>query len=361
MLNEQATFDASGSSSPGATITSYEWEFGDGTTATGQSVSHSYDTMGNYEVALTVTDEFGETDSTTTLITLERSEGPTASFTVSPETVMLNEQATFDASDSSSPGASITSYEWEFGDGTTATGQSASHTYDTMGEYEVTLTVTDDIGETASTTTTISLERSEGPTATFTTSSTSVSTGDTVTFDASGSSSPGASITSYDWQFGDGASATGQSASHTYDTAGSYDVTLTVTDDVGATATDTTTVDVEESLPAGAIDPSTTITLSAPSAQQWTGVNPSSIDGKSNPTLTLAEGEEYTMEWVNNTSFGHTLEIDTDTEAGGEVVDQPLSDEGYSFTFTATQDMVEYFCRPHRGIGMKGPIEVVTN
>lgn len=68
--------------------------------------------------------------------------------------------------------------------------------------------------------------------------------GESVQFDASGSNDNGA-IVRYDWAFGDGTTATGVSPTHTYDTAGSYDVTLTVTDAGGNTDQDTLTVTIE--------------------------------------------------------------------------------------------------------------------
>jgi len=157
-------------------------------------------------------------------------------------------------------------------------------------------------------------------------SSTSPETGEEVTFDASESSSPGASITSYEWDFGDGETATGESVTHTYDTADSYEVTLTVTDDNGEADTATTIVVVEEGLPDNAIDPSTTIELEARSNNAWTGVSPSQIEGE-NPTLTLVTGEEYTLEWTNVNGGFHNFMIETTGEET-PVETETMSEEG---------------------------------
>ena len=69
---------------------------------------------------------------------------PTASFTASPNPQLRGQAVNFDASASTSPGGSITKYEWDFGDGTTGTGVTTSHVYTTAQTYPVTLRVTDD-------------------------------------------------------------------------------------------------------------------------------------------------------------------------------------------------------------------------
>ncbi|MCU4140519.1 MAG: hypothetical protein MW690_000994 [Methanophagales archaeon] len=69
---------------------------------------------------------------------------PKASFTFSPKNPLVNEEITFDASASTDPDGSIVSYEWDFGDGETASGKVVTHAYSDAGSYTVTLTVTDD-------------------------------------------------------------------------------------------------------------------------------------------------------------------------------------------------------------------------
>ncbi|WP_277999761.1 PKD domain-containing protein [Halocatena marina] len=93
-------------------------------------------------------------------------EAPTASFTTSPATPAPEQQVSFDASGSSDADGSINSYEWDFtSDGTTdATEQTATHTYTTAGDYLVTLTVTDDAGATAASSTTITVQADGGGT-----------------------------------------------------------------------------------------------------------------------------------------------------------------------------------------------------
>lgn len=73
---------------------------------------------------------------------------PTASASASPTDPAVGETVTFDGSGSSDSDGSISTYEWDFGDGTTATGETATHSYDDSGDYAATLTVTDDAGAT---------------------------------------------------------------------------------------------------------------------------------------------------------------------------------------------------------------------
>ena len=234
LTNEAIYFNASASYDPNGTIVSYFWDFGDGTNGTGVVVNHAYTDDGIYTVTLTVTDDYGATDTETATKTIQN-RPPVASFTESAETVLTSETITFNASASYDPDGSITSYFWDFGDGTNSTGSIIDHAYADDGVYTVTLTVTDDDGATASTSSTkTALNRP--PVASFTESAETVSLGEVITFDASASYDPDGTIVSYFWDFGDGTNVTGIIVDHAYTVGGNYTVTLTVTDDDGATA-----------------------------------------------------------------------------------------------------------------------------
>jgi len=148
--NLTAAVDATASSDPDGPVASYDWAFGDGSTGTGATASHTYTAAGTYQVQLTVTDGGGLTSTVTKPVTVVAppNQPPTASFTssVTGLTALLN------GSGSSDSDGTVASYAWTFGDGTTGTGVSPSHTYTSDGTYQVTLTVTDDDGDTGTTT-----------------------------------------------------------------------------------------------------------------------------------------------------------------------------------------------------------------
>ncbi|WP_331953118.1 PKD domain-containing protein [Pengzhenrongella sp.] len=155
---------------------------------------------------------------------------PTATFTA----IGGELTASVDASATSDPDGTVESYAWTFGDGATGTGVTASHDYTTPGTKEVDLTVTDDKGgQTVTSQRVVVLRANARPTASFTVTPTDLS----ATADAAATTDPDGTIASYAWTFGDGATGAGVSASHAYATAGTYPVTLTVTDNDGGITT----------------------------------------------------------------------------------------------------------------------------
>ena len=107
---------------------------------------------GNVSVTLYVTDERGGTSNTTKSLTVTGPVAPNANFTVLPSSPTSGVSAVLNGSSSTvGTGATITQYDWDFGDGTPpASGSSAAvnHTWATAGSYAVILTVTDSLGRT---------------------------------------------------------------------------------------------------------------------------------------------------------------------------------------------------------------------
>ena len=153
-------FDGSTSTAGlGAVITSYVWDFGDGTTGTGVTATHQYRAVGNFVVRLTVTDSNGlSNQSEPQTVTVGAGEAPTATFVFSPTSPAAGDNVFFNASQSTAgTGHRIVSYRWNFGDGTTGSGSTTSHRFTTPGTYVVVLTVTDEVGQVGRTTTEVTV------------------------------------------------------------------------------------------------------------------------------------------------------------------------------------------------------------
>ena len=231
---QQVAFTASTADTAGS-IGIYRWSFGDASSALTSSVNtstHTFAVPGTFTVSLTAGDDTraGGSDQ---LVTIRP--GPSAAFT-SPASLPSGSPAAFDGSGSSSSSA-ITTYAWSFGDGQSASGAAAAttHAYAHPGTYQVTLTVTDAVGVSASMQHPVTVTN-RPPKALVTTSSAKVVAGRAVSFDGRASSDPDGSIASYAWSFGDGSSASGPTARHIYRHSGLLTVNLTVHDNSGATA-----------------------------------------------------------------------------------------------------------------------------
>ena len=238
------TVSFSAAASLGAVV-SYDWNFGDSATASGSTASHVFTTAGTHTVTLTVADSQGLISTATVAVAVASAPvtEPEPTPAIPPSAVISSStalgpatlQVTFDGSSSTAAsGASITGYAWSFGDGSTAIGATAAHSYAAAGTYTATLTVTDTQGLTNSASTPIVVTapviiENKPPTAAATATPTSGTAPLTVSFDGSASADSDGSIATYLWDFGDGSTADGKTASHTYTDAGDYTAILEVT------------------------------------------------------------------------------------------------------------------------------------
>lgn len=136
-------------------IASYAWDFGDGSGGTGATASHAYPAAGDYTASLTVWDYSGNSATATTTVTVRDTEDPIA-LGGGDRAIEEGQPLFFDAS-ASRDNVGVTTYAWEFGDGTNATTDTASHVYTRAGSYTATLTVTDAAGNSATTTFTVTV------------------------------------------------------------------------------------------------------------------------------------------------------------------------------------------------------------
>ncbi|MEZ4417585.1 MAG: PKD domain-containing protein [Gemmatimonadota bacterium] len=218
-----------GSTDVDGTVVAWSWTFGDGGTSTAQSPTHTYSAAGTYSVTLMVTDDDGATHAVVQSVTpTAPNQAPTAAFA----SACTDLDCTFTDGSTDVDGA-VVSWAWDFGDGGTSTAQNPAHTYAVAGTYSVSLMVTDDGGATHAVVQSVSpTPPNQAPTAAFTSACTDLD----CTF-TDGSTDADGTVVAWSWAFGDGATATVQNPSHTYAAAGTYSVSLTVTDDDGATHT----------------------------------------------------------------------------------------------------------------------------
>jgi PKD repeat protein len=142
-------------------------------------------------------------------------------------------------------------WSWDFGDGGSSGDRNPSHAFPASGTYEVALTATDNAGASETTDHQVNVTAppppNQSPTAGFTPPS--CTTGQPCQFN-DGSSDADGTITSWSWEFGDEKGSNQQNPVTTYDVSGIYNVTLTVTDDDGATDSETGQVTVTDPPPA---------------------------------------------------------------------------------------------------------------
>ena len=228
----------------------WKWEFGDGSTVTDKSnPTHTYKNPGEYTVKLTVQDKDYNQDSTEMKITvLDNGDYPTADFGVSSSsslsgTAPLKVSFVDKSTVSSDTKANITAWYWKITDSSdklvaSFSTQNPSYTFEEGGKYTVALTVTDSKSRTNTKTIENYITVSSGLSATFTASPTSGTAPLNVRFEATPDPDNAYDIDEYAWNFGDGTGVSyGRVISHVYQSAGTYTVKMTVTDEKSKTYT----------------------------------------------------------------------------------------------------------------------------
>jgi cytochrome c biogenesis protein CcdA/PKD repeat protein/thiol-disulfide isomerase/thioredoxin len=249
VVNEDTLVTLDGSASTdNVGVTSYTWTFHDETLQTliGVQPTYVFQTPANYIVTLNVTDAMGNADTDTVVIAVNDVTPPTA-IAGSGQTLHEGSQALFDGS-ASTDNVGVTSYTWTFHDETlqTLTGVSAKHTFQTRGNYTVSLNVTDATGNWATDAVVITVLPTSEPIANA--GPDQVVDEDTlVTLDGSASWNEQGSMT-YTWTFHDETlqTLTGQTATYTFSTPDHYIITLTVADTQKQLAVDTVEITVHD-------------------------------------------------------------------------------------------------------------------
>jgi PKD repeat protein len=303
----------------------YEWDFGDGSTpAETQNPSHEYTSPGTFSAVFKVTDADGEAATETIQIQVADNTAPIAEIAATPESGIAPLSVQFDPQVQG--GDAPLDFAWDFGDGETSESRRPSHTFQSAGDYTTSVTVTDQNGDVATDTITVTVTDntvpSVGPTATPESGLAPLQ----VQFSSNASGGDGA--LTYAWNFGDGNSSTTENPVHTYQSSGEFTASVTVTDQNGDATSGTVDISVGSDLVPNASVSATprdgyaplqvqffgsASGGNAPLSYQWNfGNGDTSTD--QNPTYTYQTSGSYTA----------TLVV---TDANGDSDSAPLSIE----------------------------------
>lgn len=220
------------------TISTLTWNFGDGNSATGATVTHTYADEGSYEVTLIVSSDNGCSDSIKhTIIVYPK---PKAIFTDPIAQCLFGNKFNFNSNSIINSG-SISSYFWNFGDGNKASVSAVAHSYLNAGNYTVSLKIGSEFGCSDSMQQIVSIH--PNPHASFSDPPPQCLNGNNFNFINNASSSTGIIATS-SWNFGDGNSGLGITTSHSYNASGNYLIQLISISDYGCADSSTKSVTI---------------------------------------------------------------------------------------------------------------------
>ena len=269
---------------------------------------------GTYHVMIVAYSAYSGVNLTGSFTAPSANVAPNASFTSN----CTDLSCSFNGSTSSDSDGSIANYSWSFG----GSGVNASNTFASAGTYSVTLTVTDNDGASDTSTSSVTVTAppvNVAPNASFTSNCTDLS----CSFNASGSSDSDGSVSNYSWSFG----GSGITATNNYASAGTYSVTLTVTDNDGATDTATNSVTVNDPTP-----PVGNVLVNGVAATGLAATQNNSVDytmivpaGATNLTFEMSGGTGDADLYVKFGSAPTTTSYDCRPYAGGNSESCPIT------------------------------------
>jgi len=381
-IGQTVTFTDTSTNTP----TAWAWTFGDGGTSTQQNPTHAFATSGTFTVTLTATNAVGSNAVSKSISVTQAALTPVSAFTFSPGAPTPSQTVTFTDASTNSP----TSWSWAFGDGATSTLQNPTHAYTSVGTYSVTLTATNSAGSGSSTRSITVSASGSSLAAHFST----LVSGQSVIFTDTSTGNP----TFWAWDFGDGQTSSVQLPTHVFTTAGTYTVTLKVSNNSG-TNTVSASVTVAPAAPqAGfnALRPTTANTLvftdastGSPTSWSW-DFGDGLKSQEQNPSHAFGTAGAYTVTFTASNASGSTqtsrtywisplsnsLEVrlpasvywmgDHGGEGGNDPAhptdEQPLHPVGISSMFVATTPTTgQQYCDYLNSALAQGLIEVRSN
>ncbi len=309
-LNEVITFTANITAGDNV---NYRWDFGDGFSTVGQTVTHVYTQVGRYTASVLAINSINSLTATTRVTITEPSDEAIAGLTIQNTPVTLNEVVTFTANITA--GTNV-SYTWQFGDGGSDVGQIVTYVYRQAGMYTATVVAsnsTNTLTFTKRVTITSITEPSDEAIAGLTIQNTPVTLNEVVTFTAN--ITAGTNV-SYTWDFGDGGSDVGQIVTYVYRQAGMYTATV-----VASNSTNTLTFTKRVTI----------TSITEPSDEAIAGLT------IQNTPVTLNEVVTFTANITAGTNVSYTWQFGDGGSAVGQEVPHVYTEAGrYTATVVAS-------------------------
>jgi PKD repeat protein len=237
-----AVISFTGAAVGGTAPYTYSWNFGDGGLATGLTAAHSYATSGNYTTTLTVIDSASASAKSSQTVMVAPIPALRANFTFTAAQPSSGQSVIFTGT--ATGGLSPYTYGWNFGDGSSGTGPTPTHIYNTVGNFTASLDVTDSLKTSVITSQSIIVPLQLQFTASIAFSPENPALNSTIVF--TGTITNGVAPYTFGWSFGDNSKATGATVTHTYNVAGTFTVLLNVTDNAGSVTRTSRSITVSE-------------------------------------------------------------------------------------------------------------------
>ncbi|MDM8566251.1 PKD domain-containing protein [Candidatus Halobeggiatoa sp. HSG11] len=313
--------DASNSTDSDGEIVEYYWSTSEGLHNSGENTKMTFADVGTYTINLLVTDDKGSTDKAEQKITVTSKPkiAPIARLNISPTTGEAPLTVSLNDDGSSDEDGEIVDYTWTISNGKELSGTNTQTTFDDSGTYTIKLTVTDNDGLTSDIEKTITVTpKRVPPIANLNISPTEGNAPLTVNLDGSSSYDSDGTIVNYVWSV-DGKQIDGVKTEVNFNKTGTYEITLTVTDDDGLTAKISKTITVNEA-------------INEPPVALFTA---SPLDGFAPLTVNLDASKSYDEDG-EIVEYSWTVDGDSVTPTDNEIVISEVG--GHKITLTVTDD-----------------------